>query len=548
MKRAWPFRAILVVLVVGASVGALARDPQEKLPASQASAGTLALVSIDVRVIDKAGKPVTGLKQEDFTIIEDGVPQGIRHFSQKSFSPETPQPGSKPAHRAKPITLAPQTNRIFVIVLGRGRLQGPSKGIDALQRFVREQLLPQDQVAVLACNRAMDFTTDHEKVAQMLERFKSAHESIDLEVGLELRPGNMGLVYGSKTIPPKLQSKIDQMFEGGSGGAGAPAQVSWTAHDEFDSKMFADLSLAEFVINNALTLQDRGNVCAAIEYLRHVDGEKHLLFVTEKGMAVSRDDDDKTIAAVANDARVAIHTFVTGGIKGEEPILKDTMDEATTLRILRSIPQLTGGTAWLAQTGTVVMDRLNDMTRTGYLLGYSPSNGRWDGEYRTVTVKVNRPDVTVLFRHGYYGRQDLAPFDRHTFIASDRMLAAAGFSREIKDIRLKLKASLVKGQSGYELQMQVNADPTRLAFTVANGVHVGELDVAVMGANEAGQVVGNSYQRVDLKLTEDDYQRARKDGVPYYLRMPIGAGARTVRVIVYDYKADVIGTADANVI
>src|SRR5881394_3878692 len=38
------------------------------------------LVSLDVMVKDKKGKPVTGLKAEDFTISENGVPQKIEFF------------------------------------------------------------------------------------------------------------------------------------------------------------------------------------------------------------------------------------------------------------------------------------------------------------------------------------------------------------------------------------------------------------------------------------------------------------------------------------
>src|SRR5581483_7817181 len=39
------------------------------------------LVLVDVRVWDKSGKPVTGLTQDDFRILEDGVPQKINSFS-----------------------------------------------------------------------------------------------------------------------------------------------------------------------------------------------------------------------------------------------------------------------------------------------------------------------------------------------------------------------------------------------------------------------------------------------------------------------------------
>src|ERR1039458_6638562 len=38
-------------------------------------------VLVDVRVYDKAGKPVTDLKPSDFHVTEDGVPQTIRDFS-----------------------------------------------------------------------------------------------------------------------------------------------------------------------------------------------------------------------------------------------------------------------------------------------------------------------------------------------------------------------------------------------------------------------------------------------------------------------------------
>jgi len=40
------------------------------------------LVNINVRVVDRFTRPINGLKQSDFTILEDGVPQRIEFFSQ----------------------------------------------------------------------------------------------------------------------------------------------------------------------------------------------------------------------------------------------------------------------------------------------------------------------------------------------------------------------------------------------------------------------------------------------------------------------------------
>ena len=40
------------------------------------------LVNINVRVIDRNSRPIGGLRQSDFTVTEDGVPQSIEYFSQ----------------------------------------------------------------------------------------------------------------------------------------------------------------------------------------------------------------------------------------------------------------------------------------------------------------------------------------------------------------------------------------------------------------------------------------------------------------------------------
>jgi hypothetical protein len=38
-----------------------------------------------------------------------------------------------------------------------------------------------------------------------------------------------------------------------------------------------------------------------------------------------------------------------------------------------------------------------------------------------------------------------------------------------------------------------------------------------------------------------------KEGIPYTLRMPKKPGVRIVKVIVYDYQADLLGSAEAMV-
>jgi hypothetical protein len=217
-RRACAFCTFLAVLAVAGLLAATHASGQPSLQTSPASAAQGALVPVNVRVIDRAGKPVTDLKQTDFTITEDGVPQQIRHFSLQTLTPETPQPGARPVVRTG-ISLAPQNHRIFLIALGLGRLDDTSRAITALVQLVRTRLLPQDQVAVFAYDRALPFTTDHEKVAQVLERFRRVHPDIDYEIELQLGPTGMAALYGRKVIPSRLQTKIDGRADAGGEGA-----------------------------------------------------------------------------------------------------------------------------------------------------------------------------------------------------------------------------------------------------------------------------------------------------------------------------------------
>src|ERR671913_167058 len=150
-------RSISVVGVI-AVLGIATLTGQQQPP--QTFRSQVTVVPVDVRVLDRQGKPITDLKQEDFTIIEDGAPQKIVHFSFQTLTAIAGANPEAPLEFRKPLgeTLAPQNRRIFLLVLGTGRQVGPVKGVEAAMKFVKERLLPQDQVAILAYNRATDFT------------------------------------------------------------------------------------------------------------------------------------------------------------------------------------------------------------------------------------------------------------------------------------------------------------------------------------------------------------------------------------------------------
>src|SRR5207237_5468254 len=129
--------AIVVTLVALGAQNLPAGSPQQPRPTFR---GGITIVPLNVTVLDKNGKPVTDLKQSEFTVLEDGVKQEIRTFVADELKPQPPAEDISPTLARAPRfgDPAPAARRTFLLVLGYGRIQNPGKGLDGALRFIRD--------------------------------------------------------------------------------------------------------------------------------------------------------------------------------------------------------------------------------------------------------------------------------------------------------------------------------------------------------------------------------------------------------------------------
>ena len=184
----------------------------------------------------------------------------------------------------------------------------------------------------------------------------------------------------------------------------------------------------------------------------------------------------------------------------------------------RRLCNLTGCSA-TRQYAQPAVDRIDTATRFGYLLGYQPQNTRIDKRYRRITVRVNRPGVTVLFRHGYYADDAPLPINRRTFLTSRRISAAGQYGGAIPDIRVTLIPTVRRTQGSAEVNVALNIDASRIAFAAVDGRHVVSLDLVVYVADDKERIIKESRHKVDLKLKDENYQRYLRDGIPFDVTM-----------------------------
>jgi VWFA-related protein len=588
---------LALVLTSSAAAGGAGQTPQPQAPAPIFRAET-SLVPLDIRVLDRNGKPVAGLKASDFTVVENGVAQSISHFSPVTLEADPPPADALPLRRAVPndhAPLAPQTRRVFLIVFGRGRLQHPSMGADAALTFVSQRLQPRDQIAIMAYNRATDFTTDRARLTGLVERFRDRHEHIEARL-VEYFSG-WSAMYKGMILPEDIQREIDSVFEGPLAARELPpgrkpdgTQITADSQRIADSLQRAEIlkdraealasigvpgnpfdavelslagmagmSLPEFVATNRQSLQDLDALYAGIQYLRYIEGEKHLVFVTPQGLNLPRLESDLSVAAAANHARVAIDIIQTGGHRPTMvPAFKVTAGQPTfipsltqgeplfqrfAIRSIHLISELTGGQSSAYAAASQAFDRIERASSTWYLLGYYPTNRLLDGKYRKVTVKVNRPGVTVLYRHGYFAEPARAPIDRRRAMTYSRIASAANYPQEIKDVRFSMKTSVVRGANKVpDFVVDLTIDASTVGFVADGGRQLASLDVAVFCQDDSGEPTGDRWETIDLKVLPETHTRMLKDGITYSGRVTVARPVKFVKVVVYDFGADRVGT------
>lgn len=517
------------------------------------------LVPVDVRVLDRDGNPVTDLTQDDFTVLEGGVRQEVSHFSSRGYVAEAPDAGSVLTLRQGPgLEASPATYRTFLIVLGRGRLQGPAKGLRGLEEFLRERLLPQDRVGVVAYNRATDLTTDREAIIGLLRRYEEKHERI--EALLDHWFMGLQLVYGSVDNPPKIEHLIGELFDG----PGLPALRQLANMGVPDDRHFADerlrvLNSLDFnddirgFVYTTEARQDLERLHAAVEYLRFLEGEKHLIFLSEAGLKKVGAANVDRLADAAADARVAMSAIHTGGLdagfKRMGPgmvYLGPSWVRRYATMDSRYLAERTGGLAADYQFASRALDKVDRATRFGYLIGYYPTNQDWDGEFRRIEVRVRRPGVRVLYRDGYYGRDELVPYDRRAFLSHSRVSAAAGYRLPLTDVPVSASATKLSDErDAWRIQVEMTIDPTAIAFTEEDGRHVASVDVAVFVGDRRRNQVGELRETVDLRFTPETFARFREPNpqITYSAVLDLTGSPRYVKVVAYDYASDRLGSA-----
>jgi VWFA-related protein len=501
------------------------------------------LVPLDVRVVDAKGNPVTDLKAADFTIYEDDARQEIAHFL-------TIEPGGELATSLvagdNPLAETVSPHRTFIIVLGRGRLQGPVKGIEALIGFVGK-LLPTDRVGVVAYLRVAAPTTDHTSIRRFLERYRDRHEDIEGSMDADFRHALFLVLLSDRT-----RAKIDALFEH----PGLPVFTELPGAAGTSASRYMDLTYLAWTIESAA----------------RIPGEKHIIVLSQASLGLSRISDNPgghVLVQRATAARATLSYINSGGVSGQAMIRgrvvipKGAQSDALTSilgitdaefhapYLHRLLAAQTGGVSSFYQYAAKTLDLLDRSSRFQYVLGYYPTNAKNVEAPHRIRVEINRPGVTPLYRHADQSRthtSDAADF--REAVAEDRLEAGLEHLanppesyrrypqhfRSRTTLKIEIPDAIAAGTSG--VLVRLSFDPTMVTFQNSNGRFRTNIQLVVVADGENDAIVGQHGRKLTVDLSADEFARTKRNWLSFDVTVPVTASPRRIRAAVYEYESD----------
>jgi VWFA-related protein len=516
-------RLIAPLMAVGIAMGTGPVVTQSS-PQAPIFKGRLDVVRVDVTVMDnKTGRPVTGLTQRDFSVSENGVSQTIASFTAESVGGASTTPDDS-ANR-----------RVFLFILGAGD-RDPYKKHEGVAQFIRERLRPQDLVGVMSLGRLSPMTGDHERIAAIVDRLKRPmpleYRELQREVKLE---------RWARSV--EEERFADNWMEPGSAETGLFRSIVPLILGSTAERQNAETTFVPWFVR--ANMYDSLKVVAGVAYLRAIPGDKHIVVLTPGfnppftfgnegvGLFLRTTEDDKRLAAHANNAGVAIDIIQLSGM-------------AESVMSSKNVAEYSGGQFSSLRIAAQQLARIDEGTRNGYIIGYVPSKPELDGKYRDITVTVNRKDATVVYRRGYTAAAESPPIDPRGVFTRQRLRDAAAGISDVNDIGLKVQAATVSGP-GSQVRVTLNIDIKGVPLSAKPDKWEADFDLLILCGDKKRQVVCRLDQRMTLSLSQAQYDQVKLSGVPYSAVLPVTGLVTLVKVIVYHFDSDRIGVFTMNV-
>jgi VWFA-related protein len=501
---------------------------------------TTELVLVNVVVRDKKGNPVSNLKQENFTVFEDGQKQQVLSFDFENVNELMAAEAAGPTvtgEAAGGTLLEPKKGpsrgakdrRLMLFFFDFSAMQPEDidRSVNAAKKFVQTKMQAADLVAMVSLATSLkldlDFTDDRAKIMAKLSAYNSAE---------------------------------GQGFENGATGSSEGAAETggaYTADDTDYNAFSADRKL--------LALQ------SIMQAVGTIPQKKNLIYFSN-GISQSGVDNQsalRTATAAAVKANVSIYPVDTRGLEAIPPggqaqlaslhgqsaysgisVLNDLNGNAASQETLYTLASDTGGKAFMDTNDfSGVFSQVQKDSSVYYVLGFTSTNRLQDGRFRKLKVQVNRPDVKVEARSGYYAGRDyehMKKQDREEQLEDE-------LASELPRTDVAVYAGTAyfrQDDSHYHLSVSLVVPGSQIPFVTEKDKDNATIDILGEVMTDGGKApVGRL--RDTVKLTVGSEQQVRRKNVQYNTSFVLAPGMYHLKFIVRENRSGLMGSFETEV-
>ena len=497
---------------------------------------TSELVLVNVVAHDRKGNLVRDLKKGDFTLFEDGKKQEISTFDFENVdelrTAEATVSGMSGAVLKAGMKAAPSLDaggRRLILLFFDFSAMDPEqidRSVDAAKKFVGTKMQPADLMALvsLATNMRvdLDFTDDKTKLTAALSAYSSGQ---------------------------------GQGFDNGSTGSaeGAAETSGAFSADDTDFNTFnADRKL--------LALQ------SLMQALGKLPQKKSLIYFSN-GISQSGADNQSALratTAAAVKANVSIYSLDIRGLQAFPPggeaqsaslhgqsaysgaaVLNDLNGNAASQETLATLSSDTGGKAFFDSNDfSGVFSQVQKDSSAYYVLGFTSNNPLKDGRFRRLKVQVNRADLKLDFRAGYYAGRDFEHLNR----ADREQQLEDELDAQLPRVDVPLYAGAAyfrQDDAHYYLAVSLVIPGSQIPFVTEKEKDSATIDII-------GEALGGGKLRVGqlrdtVKLAVESTRQVRRKNVQYNTGFVLAPGSYHLKFVVRENQSGRMGSFETDV-
>jgi VWFA-related protein len=499
------------------------------------------LVLTDVVVRDrKTGQPVRGLTKDDFTVLENGKPQRVTTFDAQDVDQALQLPGTQ-------------------TVMGRaGMPAAKTLGQDA---SAQAQALRDHRLIVLFFDTTSMQPDDLDRVQQAATDFiKSKMQNADLVSVVSL--GDTLSLDQDFTSDKALLLRAVSHYAGGSGQGFAEGATSTTNQVEDSTAFTAD----ETEYNDLNTDRELYAIASIAEALGPINQKKSLIYFSG---GVQRDgiENQASLRSAINTAvrnNLSIYSVDARGLQAISPLgdattgslrgnaaytggaVQNNLDaNFNSQEVMSTLSADTGGKAFFDNNDLApAFAQVQQDTASYYVIGFHSTDAARDGRFRKLEIRLNRPDVKLSYRPGYY-----APADYRHATGEQRehdLEAELNSDLPATDLSVYLQPFFFRDTTGrYNMPVVLLVPGSQIPFTKGGARDKATLDIIGNIKDTQGHVLQQVRDTVKLAIQAE--QDVRRKNIQYSTGFTLPAGQYHLKFVVRENETGKVGSFVADI-